>query len=70
LALKISRLALLISLLTCIGLLVAAKLNMIDPGAALGFGAWSGVAIFLSAAACVFFQGLSFKPRSRSGSFD
>jgi uncharacterized protein YebE (UPF0316 family) len=64
-ALKISRTALLISFLLWGLSLILETLHVISPLVALGLGSHAGIAIGLSAAACVFFQGLSFKPKPR-----
>jgi len=55
-ALKISRVALLVSALAWGLLLILGWLQLIDPLLALGFGGYAAIAIALSAAACVFFQ--------------
>jgi hypothetical protein len=64
-ALKISRAALLISFLLWGFLFILGMIHAISPLAALGFGAYAAIAMGLSAIACVFFQGLSFKPKPR-----
>jgi hypothetical protein len=64
-ALKTSRAALLISLLLCGLFFILGMLRFIGPLAAMGLVAYSGAAFGLSAAACVFFQVLSFKPKPR-----
>jgi hypothetical protein len=64
-ALKISRTALLISFLVWGFLLVLGMLRIFSPLAAWGLGGYAAIAIGLSAIACVFFQGLSFKSKSR-----
>ena len=45
-----------------------AYFNVGDPLAVWAIGGWDGIAIGLSAVACVFFQGLSWKPRGRENS--
>ena len=63
--LKISRGALLVSMLLSGLFFVLGILHVIGPLAAMGLGAYSAIALGLSAAACVFFQGLSYKPKAR-----
>jgi succinate-acetate transporter protein len=64
-ALKISRGALLISLLLWGLFFTLGMLHMINPLAALALGGYAAIALGLSAAVCVFFQGLSFKSKPR-----
>ena len=67
-ALKISRGFLLATILIYAAIMALAYFNLIDPLAVWGIVGWDCIAIGLSAAACVFFQGLSWKPRGRENS--
>jgi len=64
-ALKISRLALLSSLIAWALLFALGYFRVIGALGAFGLSAYAGIGIGLSAAACVFFQGLSYKPKSK-----
>jgi hypothetical protein len=65
LALKISRAALVISIIGCLSIFALGWVGLIGPLPFMILGAYSGIPVALSAAACVLFQGLILIARKR-----